>query len=98
MQPAVKRIRQDPGCVMIHRLSLVEISAKERLLKYRCVRVTGQNVKPKRKERVSYQFYNVIPGNLFNSKLRAKAFSSNTEIYCRDGMFLICTFLSLVPS
>ena len=42
---AVKAIRQDPGCVMTLRLSLVVIYAKGSLSKFRCVKATGPNAR-----------------------------------------------------
>ena len=53
MPPVTKGIKQGPGCVMDRHLSLVEISARDRLLRYRCAKGTDLNVKGKRTEQVS---------------------------------------------
>lgn len=45
VRPAVKAIRQDPGCAMTLLLSLVVIYVKGSLSKFRCVKATGPNAR-----------------------------------------------------
>ena len=45
VRPAVKAIRQGPGCAMTLPLSLVVIYVKGCLSKFRCVKATGPNAR-----------------------------------------------------
>ena len=59
VQPAVKAIRQDPGCVTTLRLSFMAIYAKGCLLKCRCAKETDPNARApmKLKEQVCCHFH-----------------------------------------